>query len=374
MMRFGRALALTLSLLLLWVPAAGAQNTVSREQELAAGRYAAARLIAEYPLLVDADWLAFLGQLRDALQPFSGRPDIPHQVLLLETETPNAISTPGYLFFTAGLLRLGLDRDGWAFVMAHELAHTARRHVAIEIEKAQAAAVLNVLVAVLSGSAAAGDLAELLMRVANLGHARELEVEADVEGYKMAVQAGFDPERAAATLRVFNEATGRRQERTHWAGTHPGFAERIDRLGQARQRLLEQGFPQRVIYFTVEGAAGGLRLRPVRMVETVRDWTFLVEAANDTASGVEIANTAVRLALADGRTIDQVFLRGTLPDQVGPRSRTSGTVVFERPDPAARPVRLLISAAGVELALPVSGGGPFRAPATPPALPRPPSP
>lgn len=383
MMRIGGRLAATGLVLLLLGAApqataqpAVAQGTISRDQELAAGRIAAGRLIAQYPVLVDADWLAFLGQLRDALAPHAGRTDIDHQIILLDADVPNAISTPGYLFFTSGLLRLNLDRDAWAFLMGHELAHTARRHVAIELERARGAAVLNLLVLIATGSSVAGDVAELLVRVANLGHSRELEMEADVEGCRMMVEAGFDPEKAVAALQLFNEVTGRRQEQTHWTGTHPGFADRIARLTQARQRLLDQGLPARVFYFSEEVTAASLTLRPARLAERAREWTVLVEIRNGTASAVAINNTAIRLVLSDGNTVNLSFLRSTLGAEVPPNGRITGTVVFDRPDPAVRPARLIIPLAGpsgeVEAVLPVDRGGPFRPPTPAPRLPRPP--
>ena len=373
-----RAVVAVILPFLLFVPPTSAQSRISKDQELQAGRIAAARLIAQHPLLVDPEWLSFLSQLRATLEPYSGRTEINHQIILLDTDVPNAASTPGYLFFTSGLIRLNMGRDAWAFVMAHELAHTARRHVAIEIEKAQAGALVNVLVAVVTGVSLAGDLAELLVRVANLGHSRELEVEADVEGLKMMIEAGFTPDKAVATLQFFNEATGRRQEQSSWSGTHPGYQDRIARLTRAQQQLLDQGLPTRVLYFSTEAASGALKLRPIRMLETAREWIFLIEAQNDAPAAASIKNTSIRLVLTDGKVIEQTFLRSTFPNEVASSAKINGTAVFARPDPSARPARLIIPVttveASIDLAVLVESGGPFRPAAPVSTLPKPPGP
>lgn len=375
MRRYPRFFAVALTLLLFLTVPVTAQSSISREQELAVGRVAASRLITQYPVVVDAEWLNFLGVTRDALTPFSGRQDIPHQILIIESDTPNAGSTPGYLFFTTGLIKLGLDRHGWAFVIAHEVAHSARRHVAAEIETARGAAVVGILVAVLTGSAVAGDLAELISRIGALGFSREREIEADELGMRMMTEAGFDSEKAVATLKFFNETTGRRQERTHWAGTHPGFADRVTRLESARQRLIEQGLPTSVRYYTREVQVGNVVARVIRFAEDRRSWTIEVEAQNRGQSAASMQNTAARLLLAGGQTLEAAFLRSTLGADLPAGGRIRGTLVFDRPAGVAVPASLVIPLLlpDGQIVLPLDGGSPFQPAPSAPALPRPPS-
>lgn len=374
-MRWRRYFAVAFVVLLCLTTPVAAQSSISREQELAVGRVAAARLMTQYPVVIDADWLNFLGSLRDAVTPFSGRQDVPHQIIIVEDSTPNAGSTPGYLFFTTGLIKLGLDRHGWAFVVAHEIAHTARRHVAAEIETARAAAVVNILVAVLTGSTIAGDLAELIGRIAALGHTREREIEADELGMRMMTEAGFNQEKAVATLQFFNEATGRRQERTHWAGTHPGFADRVTRLEAARQRSIDQGLPTTVRYYTREVQVGNVTSRVIRLVENRRSWTVEVELQNKGESAVAIQNTSLRLVLEGGQTLDVAFLRSTLGGELPAGGRVRGALVFDRPPEAGSPISLVIPliVPDGQITFPLAGGSPFQPAPAPPTLPRPPS-
>ncbi len=376
-----RVIALTafvlICALLLTAPAA-AQNSISRDQELIIGRVTAVRIMSQYPVVADTEWLAFLTTLRDALAPFSGRTDLGHHIIIVDERVPNAASTPGYLFFTTGLIRLNLDRDGWAFIMGHEIAHTARRHLAIEIEKARGAAFVNILVAILTGSTTAGDVAEVVTRIAAIGHSRALEVEADVEAMRMMTEAGFNPEKAAATLRALNESSGRRQEQTHWAGTHPGFAERVDRVEVARRQSVDQGLPMRVQhYYAREVRSGPITVRLHRVVETRRQWTAQVEVENIGTATAGIGSTAIRLVLSDGRAVDTTFLRSTLGVEAAGGRQLSGAVVFERPEAGGTPASLVIPISigetHSEITVPLTGGGPLQPKPTPAPLPRPPA-
>ncbi len=355
-----------------------AQDSISREEELFAGRLTAAQLITLFPVVADPDWVHFLASMRDTLAPFSGRTDIGHEIIILESDVPNAASAPGYLFVTTGMFRLNLDRDAWAFVVGHELGHTARRHVAMKLEEIRAARLLNVIVTVLTQSPGSGEVAEALSSLATLGHSREMELEADAEGLRMMTEAGFNPEKAATTLRYFNEVTGRRNENTHWAGTHPGWADRIAHLEQVRRSKVDAGFPIRVTYYTREEQVGALTVRLLRLVETTREWTVYLEVENAGPAGASVTNVAIRGVFSDGQLVDAVFLRSTLGMEIAPGTRITGTVVLPRLGGGAAPTALLLPLAladgRTDATLDLTGGGARRPKSVPSTLPRPPVP
>jgi len=368
-----RVLAVALALVLA-APAA-AQVAIPEDQELAVGRAVAARLVAQFGLVADVDWLAFLGSLRDRLVPFSGRAHVPYRVGILDHPEPNAISTPGWVFVTTGLIRLNLDTDAWAFVLAHEVAHTARRHVAQQVARYQVGQIASVLVAILTGTPAVGDLVQVLLRISTLGFSRELELEADREALRMLVEAGFDPQAAARTLAWFNEVTGRRQENTHWAGTHPGFADRVRAVQRAYEEFPSRNLPLRVRHFRLEHAAGPLVLRPQRLSEYRDGWALLLAAENSADRPVAVSVMEATLLGPDGELAVR-FLRSTFPAEVGPRGRAEGTLVFERRTAAWPSLLVLPVGSGadrVEARVDLSGGGPFAPPVQPAALPRPPA-
>lgn len=369
-----RWLAALLCVLVLAGPVA-AQGSVSEEYELALGRAVAAELAAQYGLVTDHEWVAFLSNIRDRLLPFSRRPRIPYHVMILDTATPNAFATPGYVFVTRGMLRIGLDVEGWAFVIGHEMAHSAKRHIATQIERAQAGQLFAIFVAVFTGSRAILDLANLLLDLAFLGFSREVETDADIEALRMMVEAGFDPAKAAATLTWFNEATGRSNERTHWAGTHPGWLDRAAAVGTAYAGFSAKGLPQRVWYLRERVETAGIVLTAGRMAELLDSWSVsvVVENAGDVAA--TIAAGQVVLHSPDGE-LPIRFLRSTLPGEVAPGSRISGDLLFEKRSstpPTALVLPVLFQNAQVDLRLSLTMGGPITPEPTPAVLPKPPA-
>lgn len=368
-----RSAAVALALVL--AAPAPAQVAIPEDQELAVGRAVAARLIAQFGFVADPDWLAFLGSLRDRLVPFSGRPHVPYQIGILDHREPNAVSTPGWVFVTAGLIRLNLDVDAWAFVMAHEIAHTARRHVAQHVARAQVGQLASLLVAILTGSRTAGDIVHVLLQISTLGFSRELELEADREALRMLVEAGFDPQAAPRTLAWFNEATGRRQENTHWAGTHPGFADRLRAVQRAYEEFPSRNLPLRVRHYRSEHRVGPLVLRPQRLSEHRDGWVLLLVGENEAERPVPVGVMEAALQGPDGELVVR-FLRSTFPVELGPRSRAEGLLVFERRTSAWPTALVLPVGAGpdrVEARVDLSSGGLFAPPAQAAPLPRPPA-
>ena len=369
----GRSLAVLLCIVLLAGPVA-AQSSVSEQQELAVGRLVAGELIGEFGLVSDAEWVGFLAQIRDRLLPFSGRPNIPYRIVILETAIPTALSTPGWIFVTSGLIRLGLDAEGWTFVIGHEMAHTGRRHVAAQIERANAGAILATLVAIFTGSRAAVDIVRFLLDLAFLGFARDLEVEADIESMRMMVEAGYDPAKAAGTLAWFNEITGRRQERTHWTGTHPGFADRVTAVNAAYAAFPARGLPLRVRHLRERKEAAGVVLTASRLVETADGWVLSVALENTGDRPVTIFGGEAVLSSPDG-DLPIRFLRSSLPGELAAKGRIGGDLIFEKRSsqwPTALILPILLPDARVDLQLNLTAGGVYVPAPAPSALPRPP--
>ncbi len=369
-----RAIAVVLSLFVLTTPAT-AQSSVSEEQELAVGRAVAAELITQFGVVADPGWLAFLTQVRDRLLPFSGRPGVPYQLLILDTPIPNAISTPGYVFVTRGMLRLGLDTEGWAFVLAHEMAHTAKRHVAAYIVRSNVSTVIAIVVAILTGDRTTVDLVRLLLDVSLLGFSREKESEADIEALRVLVEAGFDPAKAAQTLAWFNEATGHRQERTHWAGTHPGFLDRISTVNTAFAAFPSRGLPLRVWYYAHRTEVGGLAVSPTRLIEIPDAWILTLTLENATGATGTVFAPQAALSGPDGDLAIR-FLRSTLPGDVAPQRTVTGTLAFEKISPR-RPALLMLPVLfpdqRVDLRTDLTAGGPYTPDPSPTPLPSPPA-
>src|SRR5256712_4068441 len=268
-----RGLTACLCILALSAPVP-AQSSVSEEDELAVGRAVAADVISQYGVCADVEWQGFLTQIRDRLLSFSGRSNIPYKLIILDTAVPNAISTPGYIFVTRGMLRLGLDTEEGAFVLGHEMTHTVKRHVAQFIERANAGTLISVIIAIVSGNPTTVHLVRLVVDLAMLGFSREKETEADLGSLRMMMEAGFDRAKAAQALAWLNNVNGRSQEQTNWAGTHPGFRDRIEAVNAAYAGLTAPGLPMPNRYFKDRQESNGVVVTPSRLAE-VRDAWFL---------------------------------------------------------------------------------------------------
>jgi hypothetical protein len=112
--------------------------------------------------------------------------------------TLNAFAGPaGYIYFHTGLILAAGSLDELAGVMAHEIAHAKRSHVARSIEKATVpdllAKLLGVGVAVAADEPGALIAAEGVSQSLQLAYTRELEAEADEVGVAFLVRAGYEP-------------------------------------------------------------------------------------------------------------------------------------------------------------------------------------
>ncbi len=369
-----RGVAVALALVLLGGPA-GAQLAISESEELAWGRVLAAELIGRFGFVADPEWLGFLGNLRDRLVPFSGRPAAFYRVGILEEREPNAISVPGWIFVTTGLIRLNVDVDTWAFVLAHEIAHTAQRHLAQHVARYRVGQWASNIIVLLGGNPALRDLAQVLLQISTLGFARELELEADREALRMLVESGFDPQAAQRALAWFNEVTGRRQQSTHWAGTHPGFLDRMRSVERAYEEFAARNLPLRVRHFRVAEQVGPVVLRPQRLVELRDAWHLWMVAENTLDRRVPLGVMAATLRGPEGELTVR-FFRSTLPGEVPPRGKVEGLLVFEKRGSALPTALVLPVGEGqerVEAAVDLKSGGIFTPTDQVRVLPRPPA-
>ena len=145
---------------------------------------------------------------------------------LVRAGVSNAYALPGgFVFITEPLLDLcEQDPDELAFLLGHEMGHVLRGHARSQMT---ARTFLNAVTARLSGAGL------MLRQLLNQGYSRELELEADSEGVRLAAAAGFDPRAAARALsrlaRVSSQNAGLRE----YFSSHPPLAERVRRLERA---------------------------------------------------------------------------------------------------------------------------------------------
>jgi len=120
---------------------------------------------------------------------------------LVRAGVSNAYALPGgFVFITEPLLDLcAQDRDELAFLLGHEMGHVLRGHAKSQLT---ASTFLHAVTAQLAGAGL------MLRQLLNKGYSRELELEADAEGARLAASAGFDPRAAARALQRLARVSG----------------------------------------------------------------------------------------------------------------------------------------------------------------------
>ncbi|MBI3948138.1 MAG: M48 family metalloprotease [Armatimonadetes bacterium] len=212
---------------------------ISERQEIQMGADAAQQIEAKYPLSKDAARTALVQRLGERLAAVSSRPGLSWHFRVIENDEVNALSVPGYVYVNTGLMDfVGGDRDQLAAVIAHEVAHTTRKHAARQTEKALIGSLAlrfvfkdrNEIPTQLAGAAA---------NLAILGYGRRDEFEADRVGAEYLIQAGFDPR---GMVRFFEKLRAKEGKESKglavYFRTHPPTSERIRKL---KEHLAKRG-------------------------------------------------------------------------------------------------------------------------------------
>lgn len=176
----------------------------------------------------------YLASIKERLEAATSLP-YPVKLTIIESQTPNAFAMiGGYVYVTTGLLELCDQEEEVAGVIAHELAHLSRRHIAKRSEKDK----------VLSAGMIAALLAGMLLRspalmtagVASaqsvaLKYSREDEDEADRTGLANAERAGYSGRGIADFLKKLRQA-GLEKDLPQYLLTHPYSDERIIKINE----------------------------------------------------------------------------------------------------------------------------------------------
>lgn len=195
------------------------------------------------PVNEDRARLAQLQTMVDRISAASDLPQLPYEVMLIQTNIVNAMAAPGgKIMVYEGLWNpdngLARDDDEIAAVLAHEIAHVNCRHSTEAMTRALPANILTTI-----GVAAAKDTKyEDFAQIAAAGglflyngiwmtkYSREDEAEADAVGLMYMAKAGYDP-RAALRIweRSASQRTGRDPAQSIFS-THPPDAARLENL------------------------------------------------------------------------------------------------------------------------------------------------
>jgi predicted Zn-dependent protease len=171
---------------------------VTADQERRMGDGADRQIRELAPLVDDPIVLGFLNDLGQSLVRYLEPQPFVYRFRIIQDRTLNAFALPGgYIYFNSGTIIAAKDVHELAGVMAHEIAHAKRSHVARLAEKSAIpsllASLLGIGAAVASGDPAAMIIGQGINESLRLSYTREFEAEADSVGTVFMVRAGYDP-------------------------------------------------------------------------------------------------------------------------------------------------------------------------------------
>jgi predicted Zn-dependent protease len=181
--------------------AARAQNpfasdlSVEQEQEMTAQIHAQIR--AQTKLVSDPVLLGYVNEVGNGLVKATEPQPFIFRFFLVDDPALNAFTIGGgYVYITTGVLGQAGDANEFAGVLAHEIGHVEKRHIARRSEGQGIAtlATLASLAAVIAGADPGVLIATQGLNVSlQLKHSRAFEEEADREGIAIMSESGYDP-------------------------------------------------------------------------------------------------------------------------------------------------------------------------------------
>lgn len=175
---------------------------VSDREEMEAGREISSKVSVWWR--ENHEWEGYVTAVGETLLPHIERKGIRYRFHVIEAGQINAFALPGgHIFVTTGMLGFLRSEAELASILGHEISHVDLRHC---IERFQYELALKKV-----GAGEIGHLTEIIRRLLTVGYNKYQELEADAQGIRFSIQAGYDPEAAAA---VFNRLKERFGEQT----------------------------------------------------------------------------------------------------------------------------------------------------------------
>jgi len=193
-------------------------NLFSPEQDIQMGNQSAQQILRETPMLDDPQIEGYVQQLGAKLASKAAGERFPYQFRVVATREINAFALPGgFLFVNAGTIAAANNEGELAGVMAHEIAHAALRHGTNQASKAQLAQMGLGILGSIASSGENPNLGQAVNAIGGLGanmlflkYGRTAEKEADLEGARILVEAGYDPRDMANFFKTLESEGGQR--------------------------------------------------------------------------------------------------------------------------------------------------------------------
>ena len=240
---------------------------ISVSDEIKLGREAQKQVRASTPEVGGAvgTYVAAVGR---QLAARAGGPKYPYGFSVANYRDLNAFALPGGpVWVNRGVLQAARTEAQVAGVLAHEIAHVARRHAAGQISKGIVANGLLGLLGAVLGNAGGARTAETGARVIAGGYmmkfSRDDEREADRVGAEILRRAGWDPRGMLEFMQILREQQGRDPGSVEvFLSSHPSPAERVQQLRAQLARVPAGGRRDSAAYRSVRATLAKMPAAP----------------------------------------------------------------------------------------------------------------
>lgn len=228
---------------------------VGADQEYSQAQKMYSVLHQQWPVVTDRDMQRYLSGVMDRLTQVTPQPPFPWTVRVIDASTLNAMNLGGGIILINSGLFKHLDSEAQlAYVIAHEMGHQLKQHLASLQTKQQLAQLL--LAAATLATAGAGH-AEAARAINNFGSlaagatlasfSREQEVEADLLGLHILNAADYDPREAEKVMEKFIELRHLHGSSLPLFSTHPDPEVRLSNLRTWLASLGEADYSARLV-------------------------------------------------------------------------------------------------------------------------------
>ena len=206
------------------------------------------------------------------------------RVKVIQHPLLNAFALPnGAIYLHTGILARMENDSQLAALLGHELTHFTHRHSVKQMRSLQnKTTFLGVFRVMLPGlEGVTGPLGALWALASTSGYSRELETEADEQGLRTMVMAGYDPKQAPVVIELLKQDLDeQRVKEPFFFGTHPRLEERIinyrrlldtEYANQARDVTLKantEDFLSRIDQLLLDNAALDINLGRLKTART----------------------------------------------------------------------------------------------------------
>jgi len=222
----------------LLVGALVACSPISVSQERQLGVQLSREIQQEGKVVRDYGIVQYVNEIGQRLLRVAGPQPFRYQFNVIDDEEINAFAAPaGYIYINTGTILKARNVSELAGVIAHEIGHVVKRHIAQNYNRAQATSALHqigVMAAGMAGGQAAASLANAAGGFAGMAYlnsfGRDAEREADAFAVPIMVRAGYDPRGLVSFFETLRSTSG--QSAPDFLSSHPATTERIAATSQ----------------------------------------------------------------------------------------------------------------------------------------------